>query len=270
MKVKNIIDPSLKYLEEQFDDEVTLLVDVSCVENDEEDAIAWLVESPDILEAYTKKYDFKKTLQHRLDTKSHKFKTLITSDPSYKNYDCVYMTKPCAPSWISKEDSDIYKKTNLVTYITSTKTFTPLQQKRVEVAEQLLKQNVPVFGRGIYDFDNKLDVLKTFKFCVVIENGIYENYHTEKILDCFRTGTVPIYLGDPKISDHFDPNGICQVTSTDEIPKVVEHLNETMYKNMLPAIHSNFSKALRYDNTPEAILKDFLNNSLNTSIGDLL
>jgi hypothetical protein len=39
---------------------------------------------------------------------------------------------------------------------------------------------------------------------------------------------------------------------------------------MLPAIHNNFSKALRYDNTPEAILKDFLNNSLNTSIGDLL
>ena len=32
MKVKNIIDPSLKYLEEQFDDEVTLLVDVSCGE----------------------------------------------------------------------------------------------------------------------------------------------------------------------------------------------------------------------------------------------
>ena len=105
---------------------------------------------------------------------------------------------------------------------------------------------------------------------LVLQINLEIQKNNEKILDCFRTGTVPIYLGDPKISDHFDPEGICQVTSTDEIPKVVEHLNETMYKNMLPAIHSNFSKALRYDNTPEAILKDFLNNSLNTSIGDLL
>ena len=32
-------------------------------------------------------------------------------------------------------------------------------------------------------------------FSVCIENDVYDTYFTEKILDCFATGTIPIYKG---------------------------------------------------------------------------
>jgi len=49
---------------------------------------------------------------------------------------------------------------------------------------------------------DKISVLKNYRFSYA-----YENYHndvgyiTEKIFDCFRTGTIPIYLGATNITD---------------------------------------------------------------------
>jgi isopentenyl phosphate kinase len=40
------------------------------------------------------------------------------------------------------------------------------------------------------------------------ENSIYPKYYTEKITDCFATGTIPIYYGDRSIGEDFDMNGI--------------------------------------------------------------
>jgi hypothetical protein len=42
----------------------------------------------------------------------------------------------------------------------------------------------------------------------VIESCQEPGYFTEKIIDCFLTGTIPIYWGDPNIRDIFNPGGI--------------------------------------------------------------
>ena len=85
MIVKNVFDPSLIYLSEKFDVDETLLLDMSVVVEDEDGCIAWLIECPDVLQAYsnTNGFDFFKTMHHRLETKTNKFKTLITSNPSF-------------------------------------------------------------------------------------------------------------------------------------------------------------------------------------------
>ena len=54
-------------------------------------------------------------------------------------------------------------------------------------------------------------------FSVAIENNVLRTYFTEKVLDCFATGTIPIYLGAPDIGDHFNIDGILTLDDFDSI-----------------------------------------------------
>lgn len=54
--------------------------------------------------------------------------------------------------------------------------------------------------RGIAD--SKAETLGRYKFALCFENSILKGWITEKIFDCFFTGTVPIYWGAPDIEDH--------------------------------------------------------------------
>lgn len=47
--------------------------------------------------------------------------------------------------------------------------------------------------------DSKSDVLGGYTFAVCFENMILSGWVTEKIFDCLRAGTVPVYLGAPDI-----------------------------------------------------------------------
>lgn len=51
---------------------------------------------------------------------------------------------------------------------------------------------------------DKFEFQRKHKFSIAFENGIYDGYATEKIVDAFAAGTIPIYLGDPRI--HLDFN----------------------------------------------------------------
>jgi predicted nucleic acid-binding Zn ribbon protein len=61
-----------------------------------------------------------------------------------------------------------------------------------------------IYGRDYKFIPNKLDGLKDYMFSIVVENSIYPKYYTEKITDCFATGTVPIYYGDKSIGEDFN------------------------------------------------------------------
>ena len=74
-------------------------------------------------------------------------------------------------------------------------------------------------------------------FSVAIENTLYKGYFTEKVLDCFATGTVPVYLGAEDISSYFDASGIIPLTNS-----CVDDLCPDLYYSMLPAIKSNLDK----------------------------
>ena len=73
-------------------------------------------------------------------------------------------------------------------------------------------------------------------FSIAIENGVYSNYYTEKIMDCFATGTVPVYMGSPDIGDMFNPNGIITIDENFDLAD----LNKDLYESMSDAIEENF------------------------------
>jgi hypothetical protein len=45
----------------------------------------------------------------------------------------------------------------------------------------------------------KLQTLGHYRFALSLENSVFEGYVSEKIFDCFFTGTIPIYLGAPDV-----------------------------------------------------------------------
>jgi hypothetical protein len=88
-------------------------------------------------------------------------------------------------------------------------------------------------------------------FSVTIENDIYETYWSEKILDCFATGTIPIYLGSPDIGDFFNMEGIILLTDDFDI----NSLSIDEYNSRIPAIKDNLNRVLNYD-----IIEDIIYN----------
>ena len=60
-----------------------------------------------------------------------------------------------------------------------------------------------VFGRGFRSFDDKWDVLRPYKYHIVIENTSQRYYWTEKISDCYLAETFPFYYGCTNLDDFF-------------------------------------------------------------------
>jgi hypothetical protein len=53
---------------------------------------------------------------------------------------------------------------------------------------------------------SKFEVFKQYDFCLCLENMPMRGYITEKIFDCLYSGTIPLYLGAPDISNYVDEN----------------------------------------------------------------
>jgi hypothetical protein len=51
---------------------------------------------------------------------------------------------------------------------------------------------------------SKFDILKDYKFSLCPENSIYDGYVTEKLIDAYAGGTVPIYSGDASVAEDFN------------------------------------------------------------------
>ena len=53
---------------------------------------------------------------------------------------------------------------------------------------------------------NKLDFIKNYNFVISIENSCVTGYTSEKIIDPFTVNSIPIYYGDPQITNDFNEN----------------------------------------------------------------
>jgi hypothetical protein len=65
-----------------------------------------------------------------------------------------------------------------------------------------------------YGHDFKLDTISKYKFTIAFENAVARDYVTEKFYDPLITGSVPVYLGAPNVSD-FAPGENCFIDASD-------------------------------------------------------
>ena len=138
----------------------------------------------------------------------------------------------------------LFEKTKRASMIVRNKTMCPLHQIRKQAADAL-RDVVPIFGSyGSGEIESKLEALRDFRYSFVIENDTSGTI-TEKIIDCFVTGTVPIYIGPP-LPTHlgFAEEGIiCWDLQTEFNLKM---LDEARYEEMYPYIVQNYKTALKY------------------------
>ena len=154
-------------------------------------------------------------------------------------------------------------KTKGISIITSPKNWCPLHNARIWLCDYFQDNpEVDVF-RGDWNnpqvktIDAK-DYLEEYKYSIIIENDIDDYWYTEKILNCFSTKTVPIYVGARRIGEIFNANGIIPVEDWREIPKIVERLDFADYETRLDAINDNFERVKPYVvNWKERFFRDY-------------
>ena len=109
--------------------------------------------------------------------------------------------------------------------------------------------------------------MHNYAFSVAIENNISSDdyYFTEKLIECFTTGTVPIYYGCPNIDKFFDIRGVLTFTTQEELDNILDNLSEEKYNSMLEYINYNFNKCvsdmvLHNDSLYDLHLKQIIND----------
>lgn len=160
---------------------------------------------------------------------------------------------PGTPTWIPESDRKIHDKTKNVSMITSRKNFASGHSVRVGIADFLSQSGlIDLYGKDYgVPVETKTEALADYRFSVVVENEVINGWHTEKILDCFMTGTVPIYYGDPEIGSLYDTHGIISLVDFFGSPDPhqwnldkFELLNEEMYMSMMGSVKSNLEMAI--------------------------
>ena len=194
----------------------------------------------------------------------------------YRRYSKPYTNViqfPVVESWVHGNSIQLpIVKTHLCSIIASAKKDLEGHLFRHRMVDWLNAKKiaeVDVLGRGYNPFEDKKDGLLCYKYSIVIENVREPDYFTEKLLDCFLCGTIPIYWGAPNIGDYFDLKGIIVCETKEQVQKIIEVLllgNACESSHIdTSAIEKNRLKALGYANLP-ARVAGFFNNKMTQSI----
>jgi len=211
---------------------------------------AWLVESktiiPELYEWANSNIDFLK----------RSYVKVFTHDVSLSLMNDIFQLTTCSmKSFI--ETGKVYNKTKLVSMIASDKVDCKEHKFRQEIINKFSNKS-DHFGVGYNFIKNKVDGLKDYCFSITMENATYPNMITEKITDCFMTGTIPIYYGINNIGDYFDTDGIIILDDNFKI----KELSFELYESKLKAIHNNFKIANEMLVAEDYIYKNFIKNDI--------
>lgn len=191
----------------------------------------------------------------------HQFKHVFTYDPVLlKRYPETVKFCPGGGIWIGGDYGEgefgLRPKSKLVSMVSSGKRSCNLHRFRYRVAKKLLKKGVvDVFG-----FDNWVPIHQTvddYMFSIVVENNNIDNYFTEKLLNCFAVGTIPIYLGCKNVEKFFDPGGIITISRFSNLKKIIAGLSAEEYHARQASIAENYKRCQQYEVIEDYIFQNY-------------
>jgi hypothetical protein len=234
-------------------------------------AVALLIESP---EYHRRFYDY--IAQH-----NHLFDLVLTFDKTLLDRGENFRLNLCGITWLNVAYRQLWPKTKFCSLILSNKRQTSGHRLRHAIAERLhaerlhderltaTTKNIDLYGPEYIQLpfattkpyapdhspthlsNQKILALKDYRFSVVIENCKTDYYFTEKLMDAFLTGTVPIYYGCPSIGQFFNSQGILTFSTAAACHALLTALQsgtkaQDMYEAMRPYIMDNFERAQKY------------------------
>lgn len=164
--------------------------------------------------------------------------------------------------------TDLEEKENFCSFVYSN---CFAQDKRTEMFEKLSKyKKVNSGGRYLNNIGGAVSDKKAFqmkhKFAIAFENTVYDGYATEKLIEAFAARTIPIYYGDPRIAQDFNPKAFincCDYTSLDEVVERIREIDndDTLYLQII-----NESPVIK--NSSENPLEQFLIHIIEQKYAD--
>jgi len=99
---------------------------------------------------------------------------------------------------------------------------------------------------------NKIEFLSDYKFSISMENSDGDGYLSEKIVDSFLAGTIPIYYGDYLLDEFINPKSLILIKGEKDISQKIEYIKQidndyNLYKAILeekPLIDDNFANRI--------------------------
>ena len=85
---------------------------------------------------------------------------------------------------------------------------------------------------------DKIEFLSSYKFSIAMENSEGDGYLSEKIIDSFNSGTIPIYYGDYMIDEYINPKTYIFIKGEKDIKEKIEYIkkidkNESLYISLI-------------------------------------
>jgi hypothetical protein len=211
--------------------------------------------------------------------KKHNYFNLILTWDEYIISSCKNAKLfPFGGSWV-KDYNFNKKKQFLITTLVGGKNLVPnhtLRQLIPKIQDKITSIELDVFNsvnnpyissKPFKQIQDKLYKNELFygQFHLCIENVTRNNWFTEKIIDCFQTKTIPIYIGCPNIGDFFDTNGIIHVKDIDELISECNKLTPEYYNSKLESIEKNYELSHKYADYQGTLISEIKNyvNSIN-------
>jgi hypothetical protein len=145
------------------------------------------------------------------------------------------------------------QKTKFCSFIVSS----PGPTERIKFFEKLSKyKKVDSGGRVLNNIGGpipgsvrgKLDFLKPYKFNLAYENEALEGYTTEKLFEAMKARCVPIYWGNPRINEEFNPRSFLNRADFDSDEALIERIKQIDEDDSLLAEY--LSQPYYHDNKP--------------------
>jgi hypothetical protein len=151
--------------------------------------------------------------------------------------------------------------------------------------EKIVKNKMlDVYGEGwpadmenyygnLFPFDQKYNILKKYKFNLVLDNAIVDSYISEKILDSFLTLTVPVYLGSPTISNYIPECCFIDISNFKNYDELFDYLNnvpQMEYMDYIKNIKKHRDSIFDNFSTKENLAKQvysWYNEKYDTNLG---
>ncbi|MES2960922.1 MAG: glycosyltransferase family 10 [Pseudomonadota bacterium] len=184
--------------------------------------------------------DFKYARPHQVSHLAGTWHSFVYDDEDQLDYDFFNRTSP--------------EKTKTLAIVASNASYASGHRDRIDFAHKikdLFKDKIDFYGRGFNEFRNKYYTLSPYKYTIEMENGVQENYWTDKLIDAYLMESYPIYYGCPNINDYFNEEAMTKIDINDfaSAAKTIEKV-----------IDGNFYEK-KYDRIKEA--KDLILNKYN-------
>lgn len=185
---------------------------------------------------------------------SHRrFFRVLTNDPQLLADIPNAVAFPMGGTWVPHWRDAACEKRAMCSLIASEKRYLPGHRLRHEVVDWARKAgaDIEIMGRGYHPLADKAEGLAPYRYSVVIENVREQGYFSEKLVDAFLCGTVPIYWGAPDIGRYFDTRAMVICESLADVQRAVAAMSEADFAARATALAGARAVAAGYADIEE-------------------